>query len=183
MKILRWIFWLLNKFFMVPLFRLGLGPFIGNPITGYIMVVKTIGRKTGEQRCTPVNYAIMNGNVYCAAGFGRVSDWYRNLKANPNVELILPSGPIAGVAEEVSDPEEELNIIRKIFINSGFVAFLFGFNTFKLSDEKINKVLGWAPILRIRPVGVGSGASDPQGWMWVTMTALTLLALYLFLWR
>jgi len=41
-------FWFLNKFFMAPLFRLGFGPFFVNPLTGYIMVLKVIGRKTGK---------------------------------------------------------------------------------------------------------------------------------------
>ena len=62
---LRQFFRLLNRYFMVPVFRLGLGAFVGSPLGGYIMVVKTIGRKTGEARYTPVNYAIIDGNVYC----------------------------------------------------------------------------------------------------------------------
>ena len=36
--VLRHIFSVLNRFFMVPCFRLGLGPFMGNPLSGYIMV-------------------------------------------------------------------------------------------------------------------------------------------------
>lgn len=43
--LMRRIFWFLNKFFMVPMFRLGFGPFFGNPLSGYIMVLKAIGRK------------------------------------------------------------------------------------------------------------------------------------------
>ncbi len=54
--LVRRIFWFLNTFFMVPLFRLGLGPFFGNPLSGYIMVLKAIGRKSGKVRYTPVNY-------------------------------------------------------------------------------------------------------------------------------
>ena len=68
---MRFFFKILNTLFMVPMFRLGLGPFFGNPITGYIMVLKVIGRKTGKVRYVPVNYAIRNGSVYCLAGFGR----------------------------------------------------------------------------------------------------------------
>jgi len=46
--LMRRIFWFLNKFFMVPMFRLGFGPFFGNPLNGYIMVLKPVGRKTGK---------------------------------------------------------------------------------------------------------------------------------------
>ena len=38
------LFRVLNRFFMVPMFRLGLGPFMGNPLSGYIMVIRTVGR-------------------------------------------------------------------------------------------------------------------------------------------
>ena len=69
-NLLRRIFWYLNKCLMVPVFRLGLGPLMGNPFTGYIMVLKTTGRKTGKQRYTPVDYAIQDGKVYCLAGLG-----------------------------------------------------------------------------------------------------------------
>ena len=36
--LVRRIFWILNKFFMVPIFRLGFGPFLGSPFGGYILV-------------------------------------------------------------------------------------------------------------------------------------------------
>ena len=93
----RSIFWFLNKFFMVPIFRLGIGPFFGNPIWGYMMVLKTIGRKSGKTRYSPVNYAIMNGNIYCMAGWGQIADWYRNLISDHNIEMILPISNIERV--------------------------------------------------------------------------------------
>ncbi len=100
---LRRAFGYLNRYLMVPLFRLGLAPFIGSPFGGYIMVLKVIGRKTGKLRYTPVNYAIADGNVYCLAGFGAISDWYRNLLAYPNIEAMMPGGTIAGIADTVTD--------------------------------------------------------------------------------
>jgi deazaflavin-dependent oxidoreductase (nitroreductase family) len=182
MNVMRQVFWILNKFFMVPMFRLGMGAFMGNPITGYMMVIKTIGRKTGKTRYTPVTYALKNGNAYCMVAFGKVSHWYHNLKADPNIEVILPSGPVAGVVEEVTDHNEAMEISRQIFKNSGFAVIFEGYIPFtKIADEKIEAVLKRAPILRIRPTGVGSGASDPSGWMWITIAALTLLVLFLLL--
>ena len=87
MDTVRSVFRIFNKFFMVPMFRLGFGAFMGNPVTGYIMVIKTIGRKSGKLRFTPVNYAILDGNIYCTAGFGRKAHWYLNLMANPQVGI------------------------------------------------------------------------------------------------
>ena len=74
---MRRLFWFLNKFFVVPIFRLGLGPWFGNPFSGYIMVLKAIGRKTGKIRFTPVNYTIYQGNVYCISAGRETSDCLR----------------------------------------------------------------------------------------------------------
>lgn len=171
-QFLRRIFWFFNKVLMVPLFRLGLGPFVGNPITGYIMVLKTLGRKTGRVRFTPVNYAIFDGNVYCMAGFGRVSDWYLNIQAQPNIELLLPGGVLAGVVEDVTDPKEAMNALQRILKSAGFAGFFLGLNPYTASDDLIRKKTKGVPMLRIRPTGVSSGPSDAGGWMWILVAAL-----------
>jgi deazaflavin-dependent oxidoreductase (nitroreductase family) len=179
MNSMRRAFWYLNHFFMVPIFRLGLGPFVGNPLTGYIMVLKTIGWKTGKTRYTPVNYAMKNGYVYCMAGFGKISHWYKNLKANPNLDVILPSGPVYGAMEEVTDLDEALDIAKDIFKNAGFAVIFEGYIPFReIPDEKIKALLKRVLVLRIRPTGVGSGASDPSGWLWISLTALVILLIY-----
>lgn len=165
---LRRFFRVLNKYFMVPLFRLGIGPLAGNPLTGYIMVIKTKGRKTGKVRHAPVNYAIMNGNVYCLAGFGHVADWYRNVKAQAQIEVILPAGPIWGHAEEVTDADEARIVTRQLLKNAGFAGYFLGFNPHTVSDEILQEKIAGLPVIRIRPVGIGSGAGDPGGWLWVS---------------
>src|SRR5262245_39299377 len=62
---LRLSFKYVNRYFMVPVFRLGLGWAMGSPTGGYVMLLKTVGKKSGKTRYAPVNYAIMEGNVYC----------------------------------------------------------------------------------------------------------------------
>ena len=177
---MRRIFWFLNKFFMVPVFRLGFGPFFGNPFTGYIMVLKVIGRKTGRQRFAPVNYAILDGKVYCISGFRQSSDWYRNLRSHPTIEAILPSGPIAGSAVEINDPAVRLTVIRKIFQNAGFAGFFEGFNPFRIGDDELMRKTADIPLVCIQPAGLGSGPSDPGGWAWIWMP-MSLVALTLVL--
>jgi deazaflavin-dependent oxidoreductase (nitroreductase family) len=178
---MRRFFWFLNKFFMVPVFRLGFGPFFGNPITGYIMVLKVIGRKTGKLRYAPVNYAIRDGRVYCVSGFRQGSDWYRNLMARPNIEIILPGGAISGLATEISDPAVKTPIIRKIFQNGGFAGFMEGYNPYRISDEELTRKTADMSLICIQPTGVGSGASDAGGWAWAGMLVFVLL-LGLILW-
>jgi deazaflavin-dependent oxidoreductase (nitroreductase family) len=175
---LRYIFWFLNKFFIVPIFHLGIGPFFGNPIWGYMMVLKTTGRKSGKTRYSPVNYAILNGDIYCMAGWGQIADWYRNLLASPHIELILPSGSLAGVAEEVAASTERITALRKVLKAGGFAGFMLGVNPYTASDEKLAENTKEIPLIRIKPCGIGSGASDPGGWLWIPLLILmALLAL------
>jgi deazaflavin-dependent oxidoreductase (nitroreductase family) len=180
-RVLRRILKLINMLFMVPLFRIGLGPFVGNPITGYIMVVKTIGRKTGRERYVPVNYAILDGNIYCMAGFGKSTHWYRNLQAQSNIEIIVPSGPLAGVAEDATNSEEAIRVIRQILKNSGFAGFFVGFNPFTVSNTELREKTKDFPLVRIRPTGVGSGAGDAGGWLWILSLVVSLVVLWLVL--
>jgi len=170
----RRFFKVLNRFFMIPMFRLGLGFFFGNPFTGYIMVMRMVGRKTGKVRYVPVNYAIHNGNVYCVAGFGKTSHWYRNLQAQPQVELMLPGGALTGMTEDVTDPEERLTVSRQIFKNGGFAGFFEGFNPFTAPDSELVDKLKEVPVLRIHPIGIGRGAGDPHGWAWIWSIVITV---------
>jgi deazaflavin-dependent oxidoreductase (nitroreductase family) len=151
---------------------------MGNPITGYIMLTKTVGRKTGKIRSAPVNYAIRDGVVYCMAGFGRDTHWYRNLQAQPKVEIILPNGPLAGIAENVTDPDENIQILRQLLKNSGFAGFMMGFNPYTISDNELQERMQDFPLVRIQPTGVGSGPADAGGWYWVTTILLTALVLW-----
>jgi deazaflavin-dependent oxidoreductase (nitroreductase family) len=178
---MRRIFWFLNKFFMVPVFRLGFGPIFGNPLTGYIMVLKVTGRKTGRLRYVPVNYAILDGKIYCISGYRQDSDWYRNLRARPDLEVILPAGAIAGTASEVTDPAIRLAAIRKVLQNGGFAGFFEGYNPFRISDEELLRRSDDLPVICIQPTGLGSGASDPGGWAWILATISTVLLILLLL--
>lgn len=172
---LRRIFKLINKYFMVPLFRLGFAPFFGNPLSGYIMVMKVIGRKTGKVRFTPVNYAIYQGKVYCLSGGRRQSDWYRNLLVHPEVELILPGGAIYARMEEVTSPTLKLSMTRQVLKNAGFAGFFEGYNPWRIPDEELAGKIADIPLLCFHPIGLGSGASDAGGWAWVWSLVITLL--------
>jgi hypothetical protein len=171
----RRFFRLLNKFFIVPVFRLGLGPLFGNPVTGYVMVLRTVGSKTGRTRYAPVTYAIADGSVYCLAGWGRDTGWYRNAMTTPDIGVLLPGGAIAGHVEEVEDPDERLIVTRQIFKNAGLMGFTEGFDPFRASDDTIRSKTIDMPVVRIRPTGIAAGVSDPGGWAWVWGPILTLV--------
>ncbi len=178
---LRRVFKGFNRF-MLMLWRLGLGTWgNGTKYGGYIMVIKHAGRKTGLVRCTPVNYAEVNGDIYCMAAFGRVSDWYRNILANPQVEVWLADGRWAGAAKDVSDIDERVHIFRQVIIASGFAGPLFGINQKKLTDEELERFLDNYQLIRIRRMEAVTGPGGPGdlAWVWPVLT----FALMWLLWR
>ncbi len=107
---------------------------------GRIMVIKHRGRKSGKEYLTPVNYAVVDDEIFCTAGFGSISDWYRNMLANPKVELWLPERKDFYCAEDVSDWPNRLFLLRQVIIASGFAGLLFGLNPKKLSNEELDAV-------------------------------------------
>lgn len=71
-----------------------------------VAVLSTIGRKTGKRRRNCVR-AIRSGNkVFLVSLRGRYGHWYRNLIANPNVELRIRGGRFRGTAREIRDAAE-----------------------------------------------------------------------------
>ena len=141
MNTLRKIFHAMNHF-MVFMWKLGMGKMINIWPAGFgrIMVIKHRGRKSGREYLTPVNYALVDGEIYCTAGFGSISDWYRNMLVNPKVELWLPDGNNFFCAEDVSDSPKRLSLLRDVIISSGFAGPLFGVNPKKLNDEQLDAV-------------------------------------------
>jgi deazaflavin-dependent oxidoreductase (nitroreductase family) len=164
--------------FMLFMWRLGLGSWINvwPEVGGRIMVITHIGRKTGLRRHTPVNYALVDDQIYCTAGFGSISDWYRNIMANPQVEVWLPDGWWAGVAEDVSDSEERISLMREVLVASGFAAYLAGINPRTITDEELETVTANYRLIRIRRTEARTGRGGPGdlSWVWPLATMILL---------
>ena len=139
MDTLRKVFHALNRF-MVWMWKIGMGKMINfwPTVIGRIMVIKHRGRKSSKEYLTPVNYAIVDNDIYCTAGFGSISDWYLNMQANPDIELWLPEGKRKAHAEDISNSPNRLFLLRQVIIASGFAAPLFGINPKKLNDEQLD---------------------------------------------
>src|SRR3990170_2255706 len=137
--------------FMLLMWRLGLGPWINlwPKVGGGILVIGHQGRRTGRRRYTPVNYALVDGEIYCTVGFGVVSDWYRNLAVNPDIEVWLPDGWWAGVVEDISDSPWRLPLLRQVLIGSGGVTYLAGIDPVNLTDEALHAVTSKYRLLHI----------------------------------
>lgn len=175
---LRQGFKVLNRF-MVMMWRLGLGKWLNMWPAGLgrYLVITHLGRKSGRRRHTPVNYAMMDEEIYVTAGFGSVSDWYRNLLANPQVEIWLPDGWWAGVAEEVIDPVQRRSLLRQVIINSGFAGRLAGVNPHTMTDEEFDRVTAAYRLIHLRRIAPLTGAHGPGdlAWLWPGVTLILLL--------
>ncbi len=169
--------------FMLWLWRLGLGPWINlwPKVGGRILVIAHQGRKTGRRRYTPVNYALVDGEIYCTVGFRVVSDWYRNLAVNPNIEVWLPDGWWAGVVEDISDSPWRLPLLRQVLIGSGVVTYLAGIDPVNLTDEALHAVTSKYRLLHIwrTEARTGRGGPGDLAWVWPAATMI-LLPLLLF---
>jgi deazaflavin-dependent oxidoreductase (nitroreductase family) len=167
------IFLVLNRFYVLPAIKAGLGPLHANPVTGSWMLLRTTGRRTGRRREAALGYAILDGAVYCSAGFGERTAWYRNLLADPRVEIVLPSGGFAAVAEPVTDPDELERGWRALIRALGVLGRLFVCRADAPSAELAMRTAN-LPLVRIRLTGLAAGPADPGGRFWIVPTMLGL---------
>ncbi len=124
-------------------------------------------------------YAIYKGDIYCISGGRKHSDWYKNVLANPETEIILPGGAIYGRVTETSGNAERLVVIRQILKNARFAGFFEGYNPFTITDEELARKSADLPLLRIQPIGIANGVSDPGGWAWIWLWTLTAVVVVL----
>jgi deazaflavin-dependent oxidoreductase (nitroreductase family) len=163
--------------FMILLWRLGLGSWgNGTKFGGSLMVIKHRGRKTGLTRLTPVNYATIDGDIYCTSGFGKAADWYHNIQSNPEVEVWLPDSRWAGVAEDVTDAEDRVEILRRVITASGFAGPLFGANPKKLTDDDFEALMDSYRLIRVQRAEALTGPGGPGdlAWIWPLTTFVLL---------
>lgn len=169
--------------FMLLLWRLGLGTAVNGwpSVGGRIMVLTHTGRKSGMRRRTPVNYAEIGGELYCTAGFGHSSDWYRNLLANPQVEVWLPDGWWAATAADVTDRADNLSILRQVLINSGFAARAVGIDPVQMTDAQLRALTADYRLVQIHRTAPRTGVGGPGelAWLWPLTTLLLLVYLLL----
>lgn len=182
----RFFRWLNRR--MLLMWRLGIGSHFASPTVGYILVMTTTGRKSGERRRAPLNFAIEGDTVYCLAGFGTSTHWLLNLQSDPACEVWLPDGRrMTGHGKTVSDETRRVELVRRILIRSGFAAKLAHpeLDVAAASDEQIAP-LGIRPDRRYEVVEIqlGEDVTGPGGpgdleWTGPAIGVVALLSLVL----
>ena len=170
-------FLVLNRRLALPVLHAGLAPFWSLPITGYMAVLRTRGRKSGVVREAPLGYVIWESAVYVWAGFGPETQWLRNIEADPRVEIVLPGRSFSGVAEVVTDPDERLLAGRALTAALGVIGMAtLGMSPRTASDEELSRRTVGLPLVRIRPTGIAAGPLDPGGRAWIVYQFVALWA-------
>ena len=93
-----------RAFFRAPIvfYRMGLGRLLGKR---FLLLVHT-GRRSGLRRETVLEVADREGPApVVVSGFGPASDWYRNLAADPRVEVTWAGERFEARASILSDTE------------------------------------------------------------------------------
>ncbi len=174
-----------NRYAMVPLHRAGLAAWLGNPLTGWQLLLTTTGRRSGLPRATPLGYLVTDDAAWVMAGYGSSTLWYRNLLADPEVEVLLPARPsFAAAAANITDPAVRARIIPRLVRSMALPGTMAGCLPWSAPDERILELTAWVPLVRLAPAdgsALVAGPDDPGGlgWTWRTLVA-TLATLAAF---
>ena len=87
---------------------------LGIPLPG-VVILETIGRKTGRPRRTPVGKARVDDTLWIVAEHGRRAGYVRNIEANPRVRVKLGTRWRTGSARTL--PEDDPRARQRLIPN------------------------------------------------------------------
>jgi deazaflavin-dependent oxidoreductase (nitroreductase family) len=70
----------------------------------------TVGRRTGRSHVIEIWFGVVGEEICLISGNGPTADWYRNLLAEPLVDVRIDSVVVAGRARPVVDPAERRRV-------------------------------------------------------------------------
>lgn len=94
----------------VQLWRLGLAPLIGH----HMVLISHTGRNSGLTRRTMTELYQVDDKKYAPSGFGRRSQWVRNLEADPRATIQTAAGAESVRAARVTDEEEIVALLETV---------------------------------------------------------------------
>ena len=140
---------LARAFMRAPLvlYRLGLGGLIGRST----LVLTTTGRRSGVRRVVPLDYQQEGDAFYLIAEGGGRSPWYRNLVANPEVEVRVGSRRMKAVAAPLTDAQEKAHVLRLFLQRSEQLAERYYGVPRGASDEDLLALTSQRAVVAVRP--------------------------------
>jgi deazaflavin-dependent oxidoreductase (nitroreductase family) len=158
----------LNRLFILA-WRLGLGVLlnIAPRRLGRVMVLSSVGRNSGRRRRTPLTYAPGDQCVYTVSS-GAEEDWYRNVMADPRVEIWLPEGRFSAFARRVDDPEERLRRLREVLMNQGPTGTRYlDVDPVAVSDDELGRLSIGMQVVKLSFDTRLHGTGRDLSWIWL----------------
>jgi len=115
---------LAKSIFRLPLYlyQLGWGPALKwIPL----LILTTEGRSSGQARHVVVEYRRHGSKFYVVSGWGKNTDWYKNVMQNPRVTIQLGGDVLDAKAIPVDNPPEALSALYMFSRNSWIYESLF----------------------------------------------------------
>jgi deazaflavin-dependent oxidoreductase (nitroreductase family) len=135
-KLKRWQ--KLNRCLMLPLYRVGILPLLG--FGWIILILTTIGWKTGKKRRTPLEYRKFDGRITIFSAMGEKSVWVKNLHVN-NDKVSVRHGFHHYIprVEFITEENQKIDLMKKYVAKYGKSAkMLFGWNPDKDNPESMD---------------------------------------------
>jgi deazaflavin-dependent oxidoreductase (nitroreductase family) len=70
-----------------------------------VLLLTTRGRRTGQPRTGPVSFMPVDNHFVVFSGWGVNSNWYQNIRANPEVTITVGRRRMPALARLVEDPD------------------------------------------------------------------------------
>jgi deazaflavin-dependent oxidoreductase (nitroreductase family) len=140
----------------VYLYRWGLGPLLGER---FLLLTHT-GRRSGIRHQTVLEvmeYREEGPVAVVMSGFGRNSDWLRNIETTPNEEVVVGANHFQASHRFLSE-EEAVNVVSNYELRNRFMAPLVRWVLSRLlgwryrgSDNERRRLVGQLPLIAFRP--------------------------------
>ena len=91
-------------------YAIGLGPLVGR----FVLLLRTVGRRSGRHRVTPLVYVERDHTILVASARGPSADWLRNIQANPNVRVQVGRRQFDALAEPTTNGEKIADYLQSL---------------------------------------------------------------------
>jgi deazaflavin-dependent oxidoreductase (nitroreductase family) len=79
-----------------------------------VLLLTTRGRRSGLRRTGAVSFMPVGDHFVVFSGWGVESNWYRNIRANPDVTITVGRRRMAATARVVEDPQRRVELMRQM---------------------------------------------------------------------